>query len=485
MRTTHLPRVTGLHAATSNAFLLPAGAAATCALVYLLSEGATLEISAVFGLVAFLAVVAGFVYVPWITVAAAMPLYVALPTLRIFVNPLVGGMKDLVSLAAVAAAAVVLVQSRVARKNVRLDSPAVVLIGLIVILYITNLGGNFSGETGYGEPWFQGVRLFCQPLLLLFVGMVLPNASRTFRAAAISLIVTSVVVALVGLAQQALGVGGLLELGYVYGEQVREVGSRLRSFGTLAEPFAYAGFLLIGLAILLTWSRGGLVTYVALAIVTAGLAVSYVRTAAVIGVALLGLTLAKLGYRAVAAALIAASAIAATTVLFIASQEKATRSVQVSSTTFLTLNGRTDLWQAQLGNSPADLLLGRGVGATGTAAERAQRSLSGKTKLNATDESTVVDSGYLAVVADVGVVGLLLLLALFTRLLMLGRALARTGDRRGWGAVGVLVVILLDALSRESLTGFPTAYVGMLLIGLGVAVSTQDRPTHAVGRAPA
>jgi len=379
-----------------------------------------------------------------------------------------------VSLAAIGAGGVILVQRRAARRPLQLDKMSAVLFGLIVLLYIANIGGNLTGESSYDAPWYQGVRLFCQPLSLLLVGMVLRDPRRTFRAASLSLITTSVVVAIIGLAQQVVGVDGLLALGYEYGEQVREIGPRLRSFGTLSEPFAYASFLLVGLSILLMWTRRGSLGYLLSAVLAAGLLVSYVRTAAVIVVGLLGLALARRGKELFAALLLSGATIAGTAVLIGAAGQTQTRSVDVGPATYLTLNGRTELWQSQIGDSPADLTFGRGVGATGTAAERAEQTLTGKKKLNSRDSSTVVDSGYLAVVADIGIVGLILLLALFARLLTLGRVRARSGENRGWAAVGILIVLMLDALSRESFTGFPTAYLGMLLVGLAVARVSAD-----------
>jgi hypothetical protein len=38
-----------------------------------------------------------------------------------------------------------------------------------------------------------------------------------------------------------------------------------------------------------------------------------------------------------------------------------------------------------------------------------------------------------------------------------------------------LTVMLLDALTRESLTGFPTAYVGMLVVGLALSAAAAAR----------
>ena len=473
--TTRLPR--GALQEFSGAAFAWGGGAATVALTYLVAQqGLSLQTSAIFGLAVFAAVVAGFVFVPWLVVPAIIPLFAAIPTLDFFVNPLLGGVKELVSLAAIAAAAILVVQRRAARRPVRIDTATGVLFGLIVCLYIANIGGNLTGESGYGAPWYQGVRLFCQPLSLLLVGMVLREPRRTLRAASVSLLATAVVVAAFGLVQQVIGVDGLLALGYEYGEQVRQISGHLRSFGTLSEPFAYASFLLVGLAVLLVSSRPGPAVFVLTPMLAAGLLVAYVRTAAVIGAALLGLALARRGQKILATLLLTGAIAAGVAFLIVAAGAAETRTVAASPTSYLTLNGRTKLWQAQLGDSPAPLIFGRGVGATGTAAKRAEQSLIGKKKLNSEEESDVVDSGYLAVVADIGAVGLALVLALFGRLLVQGRALARSGDARGWVAIAILVVLLLDALSRESFTGFPTAYLGMLLVGLALARTEGEVP---------
>ncbi len=455
---------------------MASGAAATLALVLLVGRsGASLPVLAIFGLAVFIAIVAGFMYVPWVTVPLLIPLFAIVPTLRVFVHPALGGLKDLVSIAAVAAAALLVVQRRYDRRPIRLDNVALVLFGLIASLYVTNIGGNFSGESGYGASWYQGVRLFCVPLSLLVVGMLLREPRRTFRAGAISLIATTTAVALIGLAQQAIGVDALLAAGFEYGEgaQVRQIGSRLRSFGTLAEPFAYTSFLLVGLSVLLMWARRGPVMYAVGSVLALGIVVSYVRTAAVIAVALLGLALARSGQKLIAATLLGAAVIAAVSVLVATSGRSTTRTVAVSPTTYLTLNGRTKLWQSQVGGSATDWVFGRGVGATGTAAARAEQTLTGKKKLNSRSSAGVVDSGYLAVVADIGVAGLGLLVALFGLLLTRAAQRARRGDALGWAAVGILTVTMLDGLSRESFTGFPTAYVAMLLVGLALARGSE------------
>ena len=74
---------------------------------------------------------------------------------------------------------------------------------------------------------------------------------------------------------------------------------------------------------------------------------------------------------------------------------------------------------------------GAGSGEVGTAAERATYSVTprGTRRRRAVQ---AVDSGYLATIADVGFVGLAVLLALFARLLVLAQRAIRAGSTPGW-----------------------------------------------------
>jgi len=90
-----------------------------------------------------------------------------------------------------------------------------------------------------------------------------------------------------------------------------------------------------------------------------------------------------------------------------------------------------------------------------------------------------VDSGYFATIADVGVVGLVVLLALFYRAFALGVDATRRDEALGWFALALIVTMLLDALTRASFTGFPSAFVGMLMLGLTLAAVAEpeaERP---------
>jgi len=420
----------------------------------------------------FVVLVSCFVLLPHVSVAGTIFYFAMLPTLKVFGSNLLGGTKDVISLAAAAAALVLVVQRRAGRAPVRIDRAVLVLLAFVAMLYLFDIGGNLSGQSRYGLAWFHGVRLFVEPISLLLVGLSLRDPRRTFRWAASALAVTAVVVAAYGIFQQALGIDRLMAFGYTYGQEVRQIGPRLRSFGTLEEPFSYAGFLLLAAAVVALRERLRARSVAILAFVTLGLLFSYVRTAAVIVVALAGLFLAQRGNVRSALVLTAAAAIAAAAFIVGGSDVQSQRAVQVSPNKYLTLNGRTNVWSQALGHSRSTWLLGRGVGAVGTASQRAAESLTGTTSTSQSataKRGTIVDSAYLAIATDIGFIGLAIFLALLGRLLLLSWRFAEAGATEGWVALGLLVVMLFDALTRESLTGFPTAYVGMLLVGLALA----------------
>jgi O-antigen ligase len=449
--------------------LLPALGAA----LIVFASFASVQVGAGFGLglavaVSFLlASVTAFVVVPHYAVAVTIPLFALLPAVKALALPTVGAVKDVVTLAAAAAAVLVIVVERR-----RPDRWVLVTVTLLLLLYGLNLGG------GHDVAWAQGVRLTAEPLLLLVAGLALPHAARTLRLAMPVLVATACVAAVYGLLQQVVGPAGLVSWGYSYAQHVRTYDGYLRSFGTFDEPFAYAAFLLSGLAAVLFWMRRGPRAYAAAGLITAGLAVSLVRTAALVMLALVGLWLARHRLGATGVLVLAAAVVAMGAILV--TQAGATESRTYSSgSSVLTLNGRTSAWQAALG-SPQEWPLGRGVGEVGTAATRATYTIAPRGAADA--QTSAVDSGYLATIADVGVVGVAVLVALFARLLALAGRAIRRGHDEGWLAAAFLTVLLLDAVTRASFTGFPTAFLGLLLVGVALA-SARDvdewRARHA------
>jgi hypothetical protein len=430
-----------------------------CSAFASVQAGPTVGMGAPLALLAFVALVASFVRVPHISLACTIPFYAAIPTLKLFF-PWIGASKDVVTAAAVVAVVVVCFR----RGGWRADRWVLAAVATLVGLYVLNLGGGLAADS-FDLAWFHGVRLVSEPLLLLLVGLGLENPRRTLQWAVGSLVVTAVGLACVGLLQQIVGPEALTGLGYDYNKQVRTIGDHFRSFGTLDEPFAYAAFLLFGLAAVLFGLRRGPLAYLAALVVAAGLAASLARTAAVVSIALTALWLARRGFLPVAILLGAASAAAVGAFLVNSASATESRTVVAGNSTYLTINGRTEAWRLALGR-PIEWPFGRGVGEVGTAAERAAVAVSDRRKTG--KPLGAVDSGYFAAVADVGFVGLAVLAALLVRLAALARRAVRRGHAAGWLAAGMLTVLLIDAVTRASFTAFPTAYLGLLMVGLAL-----------------
>lgn len=422
--------------------------------------------------------VAGWLLVPQVVVAITIPLFALLPTLKVFISAWLGPVKDFVTLAA-AIALLITIVTRSRRAEVsHIDRLLAWLIIAFGALYVINVGGLIAGGS-HGIAWIQGIRLNGEPLILLAAGLTVRNPQRTFHAAIVSLIATGVGVAIYGIYQQMVGPAGLLPLGYSYEHQLRMIGGHLRSFGTVDDPFLYAAFLLLAVTAALFWMRPGPLKVACLSVLIVGVTFSYVRSAIPIAIALLALWLVRNRRVTLGFLMLAASVAVGLTFLVALSGASETHSVRAGPNTYVTLNGRTTVW-ATIFSRPTKVPFGLGVAKVGTAAERAQSGVLFKPDA-ATKTVIAVDSGYFATVADVGIVGLVVVLALFSRILALGAASARRGDVTGWLVIGWMIVLLIDAMTRASFTGFPTAFLGMLVIGVGLARSMRGSPSRRVG----
>jgi O-antigen ligase len=432
--------------------------------------GANIGLGFVLVVAFFVACVLGFLVAPHIVVALMIPLFAFIPAAKVFLTPTVGPLKDLVTLAAaVATVAVLVFAPERARARALPDRWVLVAVGLLLGLYVVNVGG------GHGAGWAQGLRLTSEPLLLLIAGLTLAGPRRILRWAAASLIATACAVACYGLVQQLVGEWTLVGWGYSFSKQVRSYNGHLRSFSTFDDAFAYAAFLLFGLAAVFFWMRRGLLASACAFLIVCGLVASFVRTAILIVTALVGLWLARKGLSRPSVLVTAAAVIAMCSLLVTGAGGTETRTYS-SETSSLTFNGRTSAWKAALG-PPSEWPFGRGVGKVGTAADRGKYVLAPGPK--AAPTARAVDSGYLATIADVGLVGFVVLLALFGRLIVLAWRGTRRGHRKSWLALALIAVLMLDAVTRSSFTGFPTAFLGLLIVGLALSAAAADERDRA------
>jgi O-antigen ligase len=460
----------GLRLGRSDAAAGAVAAAGTLGVAVLAAqEGPRIPLSVLIGGLVFLAVLVGFMKAPHVVIAVAIPYFCLLPMLKVLVSSQLAPTKDVIEIAAFLAAAALAFRRRFLREPFPGDTQVLVLTLLLVGLYVLNLGTAIRSGNVVGLEWFHGVRLTAEPLLLLLVGMTVANPRKTLHWAVKSLIVTVCAAALIGLFQQVVGPWRLVSLGYSFKSQLRTIGGHLRSFGPFDEPFDYASMLSFGLAGVLLWSRSKTVMLTLGPIIAVGLLVSFVRGAALSAVVLIAFLLARRGYAATATVVLGAAAASAIAIAILASQPTQGRVVQTGPSTFLTLNGRDRSWRLALGN-PSSWPFGRGVGTFGTAATRAAESQPPSTRAVF---GQAADSGYLATTADVGFIGLALELALFTRIIVLLRAAIRRGEGAAWFGLALFVIFILDATLRSSLTGYPTAHLGFLLVGLTLAATRQ------------
>ena len=457
-----------------DVWLLAAGAFLTLVVAAAsVQMGPTLPVGGLAALFVFVALVVAFVAVPHVAVAGLIPLFAVLPMVKTLWLPTAGPIKDVAALAAFAAVALLTLERHRLGARSAVDPILAGCVLALLALYVVNIGGGFKAES-YDEAWGHGVRLIAEPFLLLLVGLSVNNPRKVFQWAMGSLVATSFAVALYGIAQQVLGPDGLVALGYTWDVQIQTVGNFLRSFGTLDDPFLYAAFLSFGLAGVLFWMRRGPLALVAGATISAGILAGFVRTSAIIVVALIGIWLVAQRRSVPAAAVLAAAVIGAFAIFFSSTQATESRTVQTGSSTYLTLNGRTDAWKVALGG-PIDWPFGLGVGEVGTAAERATFDLARTAQEARESKVAAVDSGYFATIADIGFIGLGVLLILLGRLFMIARASASLGLASGRIAMAILVVLSLDAITRSSFQGFPTAFIGLLLVGVALASSAAER----------
>ena len=138
--------------------LLLAGAALTFATgIVAAGPRGPLVLTALAGLAFFVGTAACFVVAPHLAVAATIPLFALLPTIRALAIPSIGPLKDAVTAAAALALLVVAVRAREQGKA-WLDRRLGLAIAFLLALYVVNIGGLVNG-TAFTSGWMHGVRL--------------------------------------------------------------------------------------------------------------------------------------------------------------------------------------------------------------------------------------------------------------------------------------------------------------------------------------
>jgi O-antigen ligase/polysaccharide polymerase Wzy-like membrane protein len=218
------------------------------------------------------------------------------------------------------------------------------------------------------------------------------------------MIVNALITSLVGLAQQAIGAGRLVSLGYEYDTTVRFTGHFLRSFSTFKLPFDFGFYLALVIVIGTSMSLRepkrprSILFFASLPVIMLGLLFTFVRGAylvVAIGVLYLAITRFRWLFLGVPVALL---------LLLLVPGQYATPTLGATS-----LGQRSQSWTDHI--STIFDPVGHGIGLTGSAGEKVEKLL----KSNA--DVYQPDNQYFKTIYELGVMGLfffvLLLLSSF------------------------------------------------------------------------
>ena len=396
--------------------------------------------------------------------------------LKFYVSSVFGPAKDAATILVIIVVVAPVLFGREGRARVPDRWLMTALLALLAVYVLDPAGGHTAG-------WLPTVRLVGESFGLFAVGWLARDPARSWRWLAGALVGCGVVQTVLGIFQQLLGADRLVtQLGLAYGSQVRTTSSgQLRSFGTLDDPFNYGAMTTLAFVVAAVTIRRAWLRYATVVLLGVGVVVSVDRTMIVLLPILILLWLAVRG-RAVLAALMVAGGVAAG-VLVLSLPSAPAPGVVLSDTApgnfLLTLNGRTETW-SQVIRGPGDVVFGRGVGVLGSGLARSQqqgiseqaRYVDGVAPPPATnDELTSLDNSYVAVVADVGILGFALLVLFGARVWAGLAAGIRARTRPALAGAAVLLVTSVDGLTRTSLTAFPYGFVALLVLGAALAAA--------------
>ena len=363
--------------------------------------------------------------------------------------------------------AATLFTTRQSRVRARLGYPPwiIPLAGLLVLGLIWSIFGNIVRDlTGYRIDFFY--------VLLALAVWRAPLNERERDWLVTILMVNGIVTAVVGIAQQGIGVTGLHELGYAYNSVIRTSHGHLRSFSTFSQPFAFAFYLmvvvLVGLPVALEAPRRlrNRVFLISLPLLGVGLLLAIVR-GALLGLAVGLLYIGVRRYRRllwlIPVAVLGAAAL-------LALPGNLAGPVLSSSS----LHQRINSWDANL-NHVLRRPLGTGIGSSGAAAEVSD-------ELTGTHSRTFQpDNYYFKEIYELGIPGLLLFIWLLGAAFWdADRTAVRIRGPDSGFALGVAAAVLAAAAASTVATLFeiyPLDLMFWLLIAVVAICPTS--PTTA------
>jgi hypothetical protein len=415
---------------------------------------------------------------PWLAPWAVVFLFGTTAELRLRISDSLGVAKDALVVLLLGVTVLAVLQGRTSLAArlppLSVGFPLTVLVGL----YLLDLGGD------HGGGWVFGTRLLVEPLLLLFIGLATPRPEAALRHLVHAMTVFLAAQAILAWIQQAVGPDALVyQWGYAFGSQVRlSSGGALRSPGSFEESFSLAAFAVLGACLALTVAsrRQAVVLWISVAAI---LGATQVRTAvlqlAVLAIVVL-LRQGKTRAAVVGVVGAAAGAVLAAGVYLVS----ATVPGGPVRPLLFTLNGRFDAWGVAY-QGISSLVRGNGVGALGAGSTRAEAGLvSAAPAYDPNRESealfagdpSFLDSSWAQVLSDVGLVGVVALLAVVVAYARWLSGPARGDSGAAWLGLAVLAVSVVDWISRTTLGSYPTGFMTFYLLGLATGAAL------AVGR---
>ena len=357
----------------------------------------------------------------------------------------------------------------------RLPSWAPAVIGLLIL-------GLVSAAVVGGEQAITGFRIDYFYLLLAAAVWRCPLSEQERERLVTVLMVTGVLTALFGIAQQAIGAARLNALGYAYNTVIVTAAGHLRSFSTFASNFEFAFFLMVVLLLGLPCALSDVrrlrnrIFLACLPIFAVALLFTFTR-GAWLGLAAGGV---YLGLRRHRLLLLAVPAVA----LAFAFIPGSTTSTAFSSTS---LGQRTAGWQQnfeQVVSHP----FGVGIGATGAAAAKVASLEAGGGNVDTSLPGSATyqpDNYYYKTVYELGVPGLWLWVLLLVSAFAAAASFARSasGSESSF-AVGVAACVLAAAFASLVATYFEIFPMDVLF-WLLIAVVGAGHPVSSKAGGPA
>ena len=297
----------------------------------------------------------------------------------------------------------------------------------------------------------------------LFAGVLVVLWLRPFDARDRDRLITimmivAFVTALGGLAQQLLGPERVNALGYEYNKTIRFTGGFMRSFSTFDLPFAFGFFLamvlLVGVPVAMSEPKRtrSVMFFASTPVIALALGFTFVRGAwLVLAVGLLYLAIHRYRWLLLGVPIAALS-------LAILPGQLASPAFQAES-----LNQRQLGWLDNIGQVTAEPL-GSGIGATGSAAEKAREV----TRLG--NDVFQPDNQYFKIVYELGVVGLwffaMVLLSSLLYVRGVERRLSGTDRALADGVVANLLGVLAACWVATYFEIFPMDFFFWMLLGV-------------------